>query len=85
MYSFIGANIQLISCNRVAIIARCRQDDGADYVRGIRLACNQEKDETATLTGCRDLTIVTRDSEEDVQDALGIIHIVPAWKWFLGR
>lgn len=41
--------------------------------------------EAAALTGCRDLTIVTRDSEEDVQDALGIIHIVPAWKWFLGR
>ena len=31
------------------------------------------------------MTIVTRDMEEDVQDALGIIHIVPAWKWFLGR
>jgi len=41
--------------------------------------------EAAGLTGCKDLTIVTRDSEEDVKDALGIIHIVPAWKWFLGR
>ncbi len=41
--------------------------------------------EAASITGCRDLTIVTRDLEEDVQDALGIIHIVPAWKWFLGR
>ena len=41
--------------------------------------------EAATLTGCRDLTIVTRDMEEDVQYALGIIHIVPAWKWFLRR
>ena len=136
----------------MAIIAKWRQDDGADYVRGIRLACNQEKDEdgilfenavflhllrnlpngqkicyyhgdkecyfviqtetavnqliqvcwdmkdkdtrerelngireAATLMGCRDLTIVTRDSEEDVQGAREIIHIVPAWKWFLGR
>ena len=41
--------------------------------------------EAASLTGCKVLTIVTRDSEEDVRDAHGIIHIVPAWKWFLGR
>lgn len=41
--------------------------------------------EAADLTGCKDLIIVTRDSEEEVQDARGIIHIVPAWKWFLER
>ena len=41
--------------------------------------------EAASITGCKELTIVTRDSEEEVQDAKGIIHIVPAWKWFLGR
>ena len=41
--------------------------------------------EAADLTGCKDLIIVTRDSEEEVQDARGIIHIVPAWQWFHER
>lgn len=41
--------------------------------------------EAASLTRCPNLTIVTRDQEEDVEDPRGTIHIVPAWKWFLGR
>ena len=39
--------------------------------------------EAASLTGCNKMTIVTHEQEEDVQDELGVIHIVPAWKWFL--
>ena len=39
--------------------------------------------EAASLTHCPNMTIVTRDQEEDVEDPLGTIHIVPAWKWFL--
>lgn len=39
--------------------------------------------EAASLTGCKTLTLVTRDSEEDIQSAQGTIHVVPAWKWFL--
>ncbi len=41
--------------------------------------------EAASFTGCRKMTIVTREEEEFVQDTLGTIKIVPAWKWFLGR
>lgn len=41
--------------------------------------------EAAALTHCADMTIVTRDQEEEIDDSCGIIHIVPAWKWFLGR
>ena len=41
--------------------------------------------EAAALTHCADMTIVTRDQEEEIDDSYGIIHIVPAWKWFLGR
>ena len=47
---------------------------------------NRELDgirEAALLTGCRNMTIVTREQEEVVEDAAGTIHIVPAWKWFL--
>ena len=46
---------------------------------------NRELDgirEAASLTGCRNLTIVTREQEEEVEDDTGTIHIVPAWKWF---
>ena len=46
---------------------------------------NRELDgirEAASLTGCRNLTIVTREQEEEVEDNTGTIHIVPAWKWF---
>ena len=39
--------------------------------------------EAASLTGCKVMTIVTRDREENVHDVMGAIHIVPAWKWFL--
>ena len=39
--------------------------------------------EAASLTGCNKMTIVTHEQEEDVYDDLGIIHIVPAWRWFL--
>ena len=39
--------------------------------------------EAASLTHCPNMTIVTRDQEEDVEDPLGTIRIVPAWKWFL--
>lgn len=39
--------------------------------------------EAASLTLCDEMTIVTYEQEEDVQDELGVIHIVPAWKWFL--
>jgi hypothetical protein len=31
------------------------------------------------------MTIVTHEEEEIIQDTLGAINIVPAWKWFLGR
>ena len=41
--------------------------------------------EAASLTHCHKMTIVTRDQEEEVEDPLGTIHIVPAWKWFLGK
>lgn len=39
--------------------------------------------EAASLTGCNKMTIVTLEQEEEVYDDLGIIHIVPAWRWFL--
>ena len=39
----------------------------------------------ASVTKCHQMTIVTREEEEDIQDKLGTIHIVPAWKWFLKR
>lgn len=38
--------------------------------------------EAAAATGCHQMTIVTRDQEEIVQDKDGTIRIVPAWKWF---
>ena len=41
--------------------------------------------EAASLTHCDNLTIVTRNHEEDIEDPVGVIHIVPAWKWFLER
>ena len=41
--------------------------------------------EAALLTHCPNMTVVTRDQEEDVEDPLGTIHIVPAWKWFLSK
>ena len=41
--------------------------------------------EAAALTHCDNMTIVTRNQEEDIEDPVGIIHIVPAWKWFLER
>ena len=40
--------------------------------------------EAASLTACVNMTIVTRDSEEDVKYERGTIHVIPAWKWFLG-
>ena len=39
--------------------------------------------EASNVTGCRMMTIVTRDQEEVVHDQSGTIHIVPAWKWLL--
>ena len=39
--------------------------------------------EAATVTKCNRMTIVTRNQEEEIQDTLGTIHILPAWKWFL--
>ena len=41
--------------------------------------------EAASITHCDNMTIVTRNQEEDIEDPVGIIHIVPAWKWFLER
>ena len=41
--------------------------------------------EAASFTGCKKMTIVTREEEEIIQDSLGTVNIVPAWKWFLGR
>jgi predicted AAA+ superfamily ATPase len=41
--------------------------------------------EAASFTGCKKMTIVTHEEEEIIQDTLGTINIVPAWKWFLGR
>jgi hypothetical protein len=41
--------------------------------------------EAAAVTGCQNMTIVTREQEETVQDEQGTIHIVPAWKWFLQK
>ena len=38
--------------------------------------------EAASLTGCNRRTIITHEHEEDIQDERGIIHVVPAWKWF---
>ena len=46
---------------------------------------NRELDgirEAAAATGCSQMTIVTRDQEEEIQDAAGTIHVVPVWKWF---
>ena len=41
--------------------------------------------EAASFTGCKKMTIVTREEEEIVPDTFGTVNIVPAWKWFLGR
>ena len=41
--------------------------------------------EAASITKCHQMTIVTHNEEEDIQDKLGTIHVVPAWKWFLKR
>lgn len=41
--------------------------------------------EASSLTGCRNMTIVTIGDEENVMDERGTIRIVPAWKWFLNR
>lgn len=41
--------------------------------------------EAASLTHCPNMTIVTRNQEEEIEDSRGTIHIVPAWKWFLAR
>ena len=41
--------------------------------------------EAASVTGCRQMTIVTRDQEEEIQEPGGSIRIVPAWKWFLEK
>lgn len=38
--------------------------------------------EAASLTGCKDMTIVTHEQEETIQDERGVIQVVPAWKWF---
>jgi len=39
--------------------------------------------EAAAVTGCQNMTIVTYEQEETIQDEQGTIRIVPAWKWFL--
>ena len=47
---------------------------------------NRELDgirEAAVVTGCRNMTIITHEQEETIQDEQGTIRIVPAWKWFL--
>ena len=47
---------------------------------------NRELDgirEAAAVTGCHQMTIITHDQEEIVQDKSGTIIILPAWKWFL--
>ena len=42
--------------------------------------------EAAQATGCKNLLIVTYDDEEEIATADGgIISVVPAWKWLLGR
>lgn len=41
--------------------------------------------EASALTGCKNMTIVTLDQEETINDENGTIHVIPAWKWFLGR
>ena len=38
--------------------------------------------EAAAQTGCHQMTIVTRELEEEIHNPLGTIRIVPAWKWF---
>ena len=39
--------------------------------------------EAAMLTHCDNMTIVTRNQEEDIVVSGGVVHVVPAWKWFL--
>ena len=41
--------------------------------------------EAAAATNCHKMTIVTHSQEEVIQDPLGTIHILPAWKWLLNK
>lgn len=42
--------------------------------------------EAAQATGCKNLLIVTFDDEEEIATVDGgVISVVPAWKWLLGR
>ena len=42
--------------------------------------------EASDATGCRNLYIITADSAEEIAlDNGTIIHVVPAWRWLLGR
>lgn len=39
--------------------------------------------EAAQATGCRKLTIITMEEEEEIREQNEIIHVIPAWKWML--
>ena len=42
--------------------------------------------EAAEATGCRKLFIITADTSEDISLDNGmIIHVIPAWRWLLGK
>ena len=33
---------------------------------------------------CKEGYIITFDDEFDLQTEAGVVHVLPAWKWFLG-
>lgn len=39
--------------------------------------------EAAQATGCKELTILTLEEEEELQEQQIAIHVVPVWKWIL--
>lgn len=39
--------------------------------------------EAAQATGCKELTILTLEEEEELQEQQVAIHVVPVWKWIL--
>lgn len=42
--------------------------------------------EAAAATGCKTMSIITSDQEEEIKlDNGAIISVVPAWKWLLGK
>lgn len=41
--------------------------------------------EAASVTGCRDLVIVTMEGEAEIKESDYTIRVIPAWKWMLQK